>query len=295
MIRAAGALVWRQRGDELELAVVHRGRYDDWSLPKGKLADGESAPAGAHREVTEETGLRIELGRRLGQASYVVSSPAAKRTGPKVVDFWAARATGGEFMPNDEVDQLRWVSPAAARELLSYDFDRDILAAFTVLPPPTATALLVRHGKAGNRDRWPGDDDLRPLSAGGRHQATELRSLLSLFGPSRVYAAPRVRCVQTVQPLAEALAVDIVQDPLLSEEGYWADPTAGLERFLALTAAGGTIAICSQGGVIPDLVHKLAGPAAADEGGTVPARKGSTWVLSLNRRRLLAADHYPPP
>ena len=301
VIRAAGAVVWHGGsagdgpGDDggLQVALVHRPRYDDWSLPKGKLDDGESPLAAAVREVTEETGYRVALGRRLGQARYVVRSQLAKQTGPKVVDYWAARALDGTFEPNSEVDELRWLTPAAARDRLSYDFDRTVLDTFTAVPLPTATVLLVRHGKAGDRTDWDGDDDLRPLNAGGRRQAEELCRQLLLFRPSAVYSAPRVRCVQTVAPLAAALGVEVVEEPLLSEEDYWPDRDPGQRRFLEI-AREGTVAVCSQGGVIPDLVFSLAGRAALDDNGEIPSKKASTWVLSLHDTRCLAADYYGP-
>lgn len=303
-IRAAGVVLWRNDGGSTDstggvrVGLVHRPSYDDWSLPKGKLDDGETPAAAAAREVLEETGHRVALGRRLGRVSYVVTSPLARQTGPKVVDYWAARSVGGDFRPNAEVDELRWLPAAQARELLSYDFDRTVLDSFAAAPAATATVLLVRHGKAGSRSKWHGDDDLRPLTAAGCEQAARLCSLLSLFGPSAVHSAPLVRCVQTVLPLAEALGVEVVEEPLLSEDGYWADRDAGLRRFLELAEAGGTLAVCSQGDVIPDLVGALAGQAAAEtqnNDGDVPSRKGSAWVLSFRGTRCVAADYYERP
>jgi 8-oxo-(d)GTP phosphatase len=308
LIKAAGAVLWRANGsnpadpvdpagpaEALEVALVHRPRYDDWSLPKGKLARGENPLAGAAREVSEETGHRVALGRHLGRVNYVVSSPLAKVTGPKVVDYWAARALEGVFRPNAEVDELRWVSPTAARDILTYDYDRTMLDSFTALPVPTATVLLVRHAKAGERAQWHGDDDLRPLTKDGQRQAAALGLLLLLFRPSPVYSAPRVRCVQTVEPLARELGVEIIEEPLLSEENYVANRAAGRRRLLEIAGTGATSVVCSQGGVIPDVVYSLAGEAAAGADGEVPSKKGSTWVLSLRGTQCLAADYYGPP
>jgi 8-oxo-(d)GTP phosphatase len=296
VIRAAGAVLWRPLGDgAAEVALVHRPRYDDWTLPKGKLDPGETAAAAAVREVAEETGFRCWLGRRLGQARYEVRSSLARQTGPKTVDYWAARAADGAFTPSREVDALRWLRPAQARELLSYDYDRTVLDAFSSRPLPTATILLVRHAEAGERSAWHGDDDLRPLTPDGLHQADELNALLQLFGPTSVHSAPRLRCVQTVAPLASKLGVDVTEEPRFSEEGYEADPPAALERLLRLADAGGVAVVCSQGGVIPGLMYAVAGPAIIDEHGDIPSKKGSTWVLTVHGRDLLAADHYPPP
>jgi 8-oxo-dGTP diphosphatase len=115
-VHAAGGVVLR---DGL-MALVHRPRYDDWSLPKGKLDDGESFEDAALREVEEETGLRCALVRELPAIEYEV------RGRPKVVRYWAMEVVDETpFVPNDEVDQLRWVEPREALALLTYDRDRE--------------------------------------------------------------------------------------------------------------------------------------------------------------------------
>jgi 8-oxo-dGTP diphosphatase len=119
-VRAAGGVVIR---DGL-VALVHRPRYDDWTLPKGKLDAGESFEEAAIREIDEETGLRTRLVRELPAVYYEV------RGRPKVVRYWLMEVESDPgFVPNDEVDELRWLEPAAARSLLSYDRDRDVLMA----------------------------------------------------------------------------------------------------------------------------------------------------------------------
>ncbi|MBU3674445.1 MAG: NUDIX hydrolase [Solirubrobacteraceae bacterium] len=117
-IEAAGGVVIRDG----KVAVVHRDRYDDWSLPKGKLDKGESFEQAALREVLEETGLQVELGEELEPVSYV-----DQKGRPKVVRYWLMEVVGGEFQANDEVDELRWLAPAEAVGLLSYPHDRDLV------------------------------------------------------------------------------------------------------------------------------------------------------------------------
>ncbi|SMD02194.1 8-oxo-dGTP diphosphatase [Lentzea albidocapillata] len=276
MIKAAGAVLWREADGDVEVAVVHRQRYDDWSLPKGKLDHGETIPACAVREVEEETGFSCVLGRHLRQVSYSVKSV------PKTVDYYAAQAVSGSFVPNEEVDLLRWLPIAEASELLTYEPDREVLAEFSRLPADLLVVLLVRHAKAGKRSEWNDDDDLRPLSGAGWRQAAALRALLPLWSPVRVHTAPRTRCVDTVRGVAEDLDVEMVEEPRLAEEGYWPDPDAGLVRLLEVAALEGRAVLSSQGGVIPSVVQSLAemGGLRLDE---IPCKKGSTWVLTFTR------------
>ncbi|WP_369234877.1 NUDIX hydrolase [Streptomyces sp. R21] len=122
-ILAAGCVLWRRSpvDGELEIAVVHRPKYDDWSHPKGKLKRGEAPLAGALREVEEETGFRCEPGARLPSVLYYAGGRR------KTVSYWAAEATEGHFTPNREVDRLRWLSPAAARTRLTQPRDQDLV------------------------------------------------------------------------------------------------------------------------------------------------------------------------
>lgn len=276
MIKAAGAVLWRDADGDVEVAVVHRRRYDDWSLPKGKLDRGETIPACAAREVMEETGYECVLGRYLLQTSYKVRGDA------KTVDYYAAEAVSGSFLANDEVDSLKWLPVAEAASVLTYAHDRDVLAEFDRLPADLLLVLLVRHAKAGKRSEWHLDDDLRPLADAGWKQAAALRALLPLWSPTRVHTAPRVRCADTVRGVASDLAVEMVEEARLSEEGYWPDPDAGLVRLLEVAALEGRAVVSSQGGVIPSVVQTLAelGGLRLSE---FPCKKGSVWVLAFTR------------
>jgi 8-oxo-dGTP diphosphatase len=121
-VKASGGVVCRRGEDGLEVALVHRPRYDDWSFPKGKLDAGESWEDGALREVEEEIGLRCRLGDELSPTAYRDNKGRAK-----VVRYWLMEPIDGEFEPNDEVDEMRWVRPDEAGRLLSYDRDRELL------------------------------------------------------------------------------------------------------------------------------------------------------------------------
>jgi 8-oxo-dGTP diphosphatase len=302
LVRAAGAVLWRPRDDgRIEVAVVHRPHYDDWSLPKGKLEDGEPGPLAAVREVAEETGFSCTLSRFLHQVRYSVST--RRGTVPKAVDYFAASVREGRFVPNDEVDELRWLDLDQARASLSYPHDSRVLDVFDELPADVSTVLLVRHAFAGDPSAWTGDDALRPLDDAGLRQQAALRPLLPLFGPQRAYSAPPVRCVRTIEPTAGDLGIDVSIEPAFSEESYVADPDAGVNRLLRIAAEGTTALVCSQGAVIPDLVARL-----PRTNGLVlensESRKGSMWTLTFGREpsdygttgiRLVAAHYLRDP
>jgi len=285
-VEAAGCVV-RHDG---RIAVIHRPRYDDWSLPKGKLDPGEHVLTAAVREVGEETGLAVVAGRRGLRTTYPVQQ------GTKRVDYWLMRAVGGRFEPNDEVDELRWLAVAEAGELLTHDHDRAVLAdAARTDVPREVRLLLVRHAKAGDRSDFDGPDELRPLDRRGRDQARRLAVLLPAFGPVGLLSADRVRCRQTLEPLAQLVGLPVERASELGEEEYSADPQAGLalvERLLEPREHPGATVVCSQGGAIPSALMAL-GVRWEGAAGALwpPSAKGSTWALG-GRPGALAADYY---
>jgi 8-oxo-dGTP diphosphatase len=284
--------MWRpSRKHGIKVAVIHRPRYDDWSLPKGKAERGECPTLTAAREVIEETGFSARLGRHIDTISYEASSSR------KVVHYYAGRARAGAFAPNDEVDELEWLSVPKARARLSYPRDRAVLDSFMTLPAALATVILVRHAHAGQRDAFVGADSKRPLDRRGRKQAAELVRCLAAFGPATVAAAPLERCRQTVAPLAEALRVPVTDEPSFSEAEYQHDPAAARRHTVELALAGadgGPTVVCSQGGVIPGVIKSLASrDALAIPTTTTP--KGAYWVLSFDDKRIRQADRYLLP
>jgi 8-oxo-dGTP diphosphatase len=289
-VYAAGAVLWRPNGDPCapEIAIIHRPRYDDWSLPKGKLEAGETEPVTAVREIREETGFSSVLGRRLTTVSYPIEQ------GIKKVRYWAANAVEGEFVPNAEVDELKWLPVSEAMKQLKYPHDRKVLRRFAKEPANTHTVLIVRHGTAGSKSRYTGDDRKRPLDKHGRAQAESLVGVLLAFGADVLFSADRVRCHQTLEPLAEELGATISNEVLLTEEAYADNRKAARHRILEIAAAGGTPAICTQGKVIPDLIAWW-----CERDGVRPDksrnRKGSAWVMSIAGDRLIAADHIGSP
>ncbi|WP_219461272.1 NUDIX hydrolase [Nonomuraea rhizosphaerae] len=276
-LRAAGAVVWR--GDERrpEVAVIHRPAYDDWTFPKGKLKHGEHVIEAGLREVREETGMGIVLGRALPPVHYLAKGRL------KRVDYWAARATddGADFVPGDEVDEMRWLPIDLARQVLTWEWDAGLLRALVAAPLSTTPLVLVRHGHAGSRQEWKGDDSRRPLDDVGRAQAATVARVLPAYRPEVLLSSPSRRCVQTLQPYASGVKADIKLEPLLSEEGQDWHKTPTLVRELRTAAA-----VCSHGKVLPELIGTLSGK-------DVHLRKGAFAVLHRLGDQVVSVERYP--
>jgi 8-oxo-dGTP pyrophosphatase MutT (NUDIX family)/phosphohistidine phosphatase SixA len=297
-IRAAGGVVARPGANgRPRVAVVHRPRHNDWSLPKGKLHPGEHPVTAARREVEEETGVRAAVGIRLPSVSYQVALSRAPDAplADKVVDFWAMRfeADGG-FTAGRETDELAWLDVDEARTRLSYDRDVVVLNAFAALPPVRDPIVVVRHALAGDPEAWTGSDAERPLDAEGAARAAALAEPLACFAPVRLVSAPPLRCVQTLEPLAHLLRANgrpamtrgITVDAAFGED---ADPTVAAARLRAFAALPGGTVICSQGKLIPPLLAVLTGGTAA----SYPTRKGGAWVLSFDATSGVVVDPLP--
>ncbi|MEU4479482.1 NUDIX hydrolase [Micromonospora sp. NPDC023966] len=283
-IRAAGGVVWRPAAGGVEVCLVHRPRYGDWSLPKGKLDAGEHPLRAAVREVAEETDVRAVPQVRLPTVRY------RSEGRPKAVDYWSMRAAAqGGFQPDTEVDEVAWFETDEAVRRVSYPHDAEVIGAFAALPPVTATLLLVRHAHAGKRATWSGPDTGRPLDAEGWAQAQALAALVALVRPARLISASARRCVQTLDPAAALLdlPIEVVGDLDEPQPGQQPDECAlaAAARLTALAEAGETVAVCSQGKVIPGALEQLTG--RADDFTTA---KGGGWLLAFTGDRLLAAD-----
>ncbi|MGE9808620.1 MULTISPECIES: NUDIX hydrolase [unclassified Janibacter] len=256
IVAAAGTLPWRRRRGRLEVALVHRPRYDDWAWAKGKLDQGEIYPVAAVRETDEETGLVVRLGRPLPTATYRVVG-----NGLKEVRYWAAEVVGGHGRLENEIDEVLWLDTDAASQRLTYDRDRDQLRALVAADEDSALTTwplaLVRHAKATPRAAWDEDDQLRPLDRRGRDQAKDLVPLLASYGLTRLVSSPSTRCADTLEPYAAAVGTTIRLKPGLSEEGFESDPGRAIHHLTRLLERGTASALCSHGPVLPELVRVL--------------------------------------
>ena len=293
-VRAAGALLRRAAAGGDELALIHRIKYDDWTFPKGKLEPGEHVLEAAVREVAEETGVRVVLGRRLSPIRYRSDGR------PKRVDYWAARPAPGastSFVPNSEVDDLEWLPAPAARRKLTYDHDARLLAELMAGPPDTVPVILLRHASAGAKDSWAGDDLDRPLDAEGAAVAERLAGLLNCYGSGRVISSAAERCLATVRPYARRAGVAITVEPGLTVSEPPAAPAAVMDLAAAIVAERLPTVLCAhRENLAPALaaIYGYLGAGLPGEPDGAGLDKGGFWVLHTADGTLAGAERHSP-
>lgn len=269
-VYAAGALVWRIVEGKLRILVIHRTKYADVTLPKGKVDPGETLPETAVREIFEETGIRVNLGVPIGVSHYRLPSRRQK-----IVHYWSAHATDAAvrrsaFVPNKEVAGLEWVSPKRALKYLSYPVDVEIVENFLRLEGDgvleTFPLIVLRHAKALSRSEWSGSDAERPLTNRGTTQAHGISGTLASFGVRRIVSSTAIRCVTTVVPLATALGRDIARTDDLSQDAFEAG-TADVRSVVGKRVRARKAAVlCSHRPVIPTIMREIALATATIEG-----------------------------
>lgn len=253
LIRAAGVVLLREGSSGEEFALVHRPGRQDWSLPKGKVEEGEHVLYAAMRECDEETGFWPLLQAPLPQQAYSVGGR------PKIVNYWRARVREENgFAPDDEVDEVLWLPIAAAAEHLTYPSEADLVVRAARLPD-TTPFILLRHTQALKRAQFDGKDDAeRPLSGKGRSQAKDLVPILDAYGVEDVRSSPSRRCHQTVNKFAKGLGIGVAHEDAITEEAHREDPEAADARITQLAGDPRPMVVCSHRPVLATIV-----PAAA--------------------------------
>lgn len=251
-VLAAGAVLWRRGPEGLEVCCVHRPKYDDWSLPKGKREDGEQLVTTAVREVMEETGHRIVLGRPLPEQHYPVEGR------PKVVHWWAAEADPGAaaWTGTKEIDRLEFLTVPVALARLDRPADVGLVEVFATDPAPTVPLVVLRHGSALPRGTWTGPDLDRPLAEDGLAESGRVVPVLAAYGITRLMSSDAVRCTQTLEPYAGTAGLPIAVEPRLAEDadGWARDVVA------EAVSAGAPTVLCTHRPVVPALLHALGVP-----------------------------------
>lgn len=286
MIRAAGALLWRENSQlEIEIALIHRPRYGDWSLPKGKVDDGETTLQCAYREVFEETGVKAQFTRELGSVEYQESGES------KRVKYWAAKAplSSQQFIVNEEVDEIRWLTPVDATTLASHDSDKSIIENFISQEPRTDTLIILRHTKALERGDWDDLDSKRTLDEKGLQQAANLITHLAPFAIDEIYSSDYLRCVQTVTPLADVRNLRITEIPNLNEENFEIDPERSISFANAVKQDEKNILLCSHNPVIPTMLRGILNTKLKNKD-LIKLEPGDAWIVHRVRGEIVALD-----
>ena len=261
-IFAAGAVCWREVGKDLMVAIIHRGRYQDWSFPKGKVDSGETLAEAAVREIKEETGLKVKLGVPLSTVSYPIDKGKTK-----VVHYWATKVSdkalaNSKFKPDEEVSEVVWVKADQAFAKLSYKHDRELLQEVIDLRKngmlKTKPLIIIRHAHATPRSDYVGEDGKRPLLPEGKKQAKELVRLLSAYGPKRVFTSPWRRCKDTIAPYAKAHRYKIIDRGELSEMGNAKRPARTAKVAKRLFADARSSILCTHRPTLPTITQVLA-------------------------------------
>ncbi|MET0741203.1 MAG: NUDIX hydrolase [Candidatus Nanopelagicales bacterium] len=294
VIRAAGGVVWRRTVGGVEVGLVHRARYADWTHPKGKADPGEHLVVTAVREIREETRVRARLGPPLPSVRYDVDGR------PKRVRYWSARLADAEpFVATEEIDDFVWVPANEAHHRLSYAREVEVLDAFLSLDVETSPLVVLRHAKAVRRSDWgrvrdAGPDELRPLRAEGLAQAQALMPLLDAFGPIRLVSSSALRCVDTVDPYAAYIGVRVDVDSRLTEHAWTSDPKAAALAAEEMLHDPTPALLCTHRPVLPTvLAHVLGGtPEASMPGG--PLSPGEFVVLHRSADRVVAVERHTP-
>ena len=257
-IFAAGTVIFKGRGLNQKIAVIHRPHREDWSFPKGKIDAPESAPAAAVRETLEETGLHVVLHQSLTPQEYIFDNL------PKTVFYWRARLVKPPvFVPNEEADQLVWVSLKAALKLLTYEVDRQ-LAKEAFKAKDTKPLILLRHATAEKRIGWSDryskaipPDSFRPLTPAGIMQSHLIGDLLSAFGINKVVSSDSIRCVATVSPYAASQELALEAHQTLSELGWEFNNKSGLKLIRKLAMLNQPVVICGHRPALPALAQAI--------------------------------------
>ena len=308
-MRAAGALVWREKGGDLQVLLVHRPRYNDWSFPKGKLESGESLCTCAMREVAEETGVQVRLEQPLETVRYRLGDGTRKE-----VRYWAAReldrgspalAARGRIprASRSEIDGVQWMGVKEARKRLDHAIDRDLLGSLVDLweddKLDTWTLVLVRHARAVKRSVWnrpkkrtaEQDEATRPLTGDhGRARARALAPILAAYGVGRAISSPWRRCCDTMAPYCRAAGLKLELEPAITEHAH-ATATKTTRKVVerALRMREGPVALCTHRPVLPAVMDVVAEYAPGKLLRSVPNRDpwlktGEIMVIHMARR-----------
>lgn len=288
MIRAAGAVIWRENSPlEVEVLVIHRPQYDDWSFPKGKVDENESSIGAAYREVKEETGVDAIFGQYLGTTSYKVDDHKKK------VKYWMAKAKSDSapFIPNSEVDKIEWVDIKTARHFLTHNEDRELLEEFVARERYSETLILLRHAKAIKRSEWTDYDLDRPLSKDGLEQSQLLVKQLEPFNVQAIYSSDATRCFSTAQPFSQKMDLKVNLSQSLNEESFEKSTKGALEYVRQLMKFEGNQLVVGHNPIIPHILTKIARVEYSSD----DLSPADAWIVHHRGDKVLAVEFLARP
>ncbi|MCF8528811.1 MAG: NUDIX hydrolase [Aquiluna sp.] len=274
-IYAAGVVCWREVGGKLEFLLVHREKYNDWGFAKGKLDPGEVLPETAVREVMEETGIKVRLGRKLSVIEYQVDKGENKE-----VHYWASKVTQKainkqKFTPNQEIAKVEWHGAKEALSLLSYEHDRDLLENVILLHKKkeleTRALIILRHATATPRSDWKGEEAKRPLLPEGIAEAKRLVPILAAYSPKRLVSSPWKRCQTTIAPYGKFCKRTVIERHHLTELGNAKRPKRTFDVVNDLLGDSRSALICSHRPALPSILNPLASRAPKELQGEITA------------------------
>jgi 8-oxo-dGTP diphosphatase len=263
-IYAAGVVPWRETKSGIEVLLVHREYYNDWGFPKGKQDPGELLPETAVRELREEAGLSVKLGRKLDIIRYQVGDQ------DKEVHFWASKVKDKaikkqKFEANAEIAKCEWVRAEQALELLTYEHDKNLLQLCLTLHKEkeleTRAVIILRHAKATLRADWKGEEAKRPLLPEGVAQAKRLVNILAAYGPKELVTSPWKRCHDTIAPYAKKTQRTLVERGQLTELSNKRRPLSTKKVVASLLGESNSGLICTHRPALPSVLEPLANSA----------------------------------
>ena len=266
-IYAAGVVPWRETKSGIEVLLVHREYYNDWGFPKGKQDPGELLPETAVRELKEEAGISVKLGRKLDIIRYQVGDE------DKEVHYWASKVKEKaikkqKFEANSEIAKCEWVSAEKALELMTYEHDRNLLQLCLKLYKDkeleTRAVIILRHAKATLRSDWKGEEAKRPLLSEGVAHSQRLVSLLAAYGPKQLVTSPWKRCHDTISPYAKHTKRKLVERGQLTELSSKRRPLSTKKVVSSLLGDSNSGLICTHRPALPNVLEPLANAASKE-------------------------------
>jgi 8-oxo-dGTP diphosphatase len=290
VIRGGGSVVWRRnKDDQLEIALIHREKYNDWSIPKGKCEDSESQVAAAFRETIEETGFSVQFSRFLGDVEYHTDE------GKKQIGFWRAKFKKSVGLPIEgEVDEVRWFGAKSAAERVTHNSEKEIIQRFLESDLDSRVLILLRHCKALARTEWEGDDAKRPLDQVGLDQSERLIHNLIPFGIEEIHSSDAVRCYESINPLAKYLSLNYFFTDSLSEIVYQGKPNRVFKYIERLLDNSNTTLICSHNPILPHYLQNKLNRQGFNVNDTF-LKPGDAWIIHHIQREILAVDKLNAP